>query len=160
GGGWRGGRYGGFGWGVEGEVTGLIREGDRIVGARGKAASGAFEIKADLVVGADGRHSVVRDRAGLAVEDLGAPMDVFWMRLSRRPDDGSDILGRIEVGRLFVMLNRGDYWQCALVIPKGTAEEVRRKGIEAFREAIAQLVPVGRDRVAELKSFDDVKLLT
>ena len=145
---------------MQAEVTDLVQEGGRVTGVRGTSPEGPFTVRADLVVGADGRHSVVRDRAGLAVEDLGAPMDVFWMRLSRRPDDGSDILGRIEVGRLFVMLNRGDYWQCALVIPKGTAEDIRRKGIEAFREAIGQLVPFGRDRVEELRSFDDVKLLT
>jgi len=156
----QGARYPGFHLRLQAEVTDLIRDGDRIVGARGKAASGAFEIKADLVVGADGRHSVVRERAGLAVEDLGAPMDVFWMRLSRRPDDGYAPLGRIDIGRVFVTLNRGDYWQCALVIPKGSADEVRRQGLPALRETIAQLAPFLRDRLDELKSFDDIKLLT
>jgi 2-polyprenyl-6-methoxyphenol hydroxylase-like FAD-dependent oxidoreductase len=145
---------------MQAEVTDLVEEGGRVTGVRGTSPDGPFTVQADLVVGADGRHSVVRDRAGLSVEDLGAPMDVFWMRLSRRPDDGTDIVGRIDVGRLFVMLNRGDYWQCAVVIPKGTAEDVRRKGIEAFRETIAQLVPFERERVDELKSFDDIKLLT
>src|SRR5262249_30291728 len=153
-------RYPTFTLRMQAEATDLIQEDGRVVGVRGTAPDGPFAIRADLVVGAEGRHSVVRDRAGLAVEDFGAPMDVFWMRLSRRPDDGPQTLGRIDAGKLFVMLNRGDYWQCALVIPKGTAEEIRQKGIEAFREAIAPLLPFGRDRAEELKSLDEVRLLT
>jgi 2-polyprenyl-6-methoxyphenol hydroxylase-like FAD-dependent oxidoreductase len=142
------------------EVTDLVEENGRIVGVRGTSREGPFEIRADLVVGADGRHSVVRRCAGLPVEDFGAPMDVFWMRLSRRSDDQYVPLGRIGNGRLFVTLDRGDYWQCAFVFPKGTADEIRRQGIATFRERIAALAPNFRDRVDELKSFDDIKLLT
>jgi len=153
-------QYPGFQLRMQAEATDLIRDGERIVGVRVRGPEGAFELRADLVVGADGRHSVVRERAGLEVEDLGAPMDVLWMRLSRRPDDEAETLGRIDVGRVFVMLDRGDYWQCALVIPKGSADEVRRRGLPAFRELIAQLAPFMRDRLHEIRDWDDVKLLT
>ena len=127
---------------------------------RATTPDGELTVRATLVVGADGRTSVVRERAGLTVEDLGAPMDVLWMRLSRRESDGGEALGRIAAGKMMVMLDRGDYWQCAYVIPKGAAEEVRSKGIEAFRQAIVSVAPQMHDRVQELRSFDDVKLLT
>jgi len=112
------------------------------------------------VVGADGRHSMVREKAGFTVENLGAPMDILWMRLSRKPQDSAETFGHMEAGRMFVMLNRTDYWQCAFVIPKGGADTVRAKGIEAFQEAVRELSPWLGDRVKELKSWDDVKLLT
>jgi len=153
-------RYAGFHLRMQAEVTDLVQDGEQIFGVRGHGPDGMFEIRSPLVVGADGRHSVVRARAGLAVEDLGAPMDVFWMRLSRHPGDASEILGRFDAGRVFVMLNRGDYWQCALAIPKGSAEAIRSQGLDAFRDMVARLVPFGRDRVEELRSWDDVKLLT
>jgi len=156
----RGARYPGFGLRLQAEVTDLVQEGDRIVGVGGTSPQGAFEVRADLIIGADGRHSVVRARAGLAVDDLGAPIDVLWMRLSHKPDDGVETLGRFGAGGLFVMINRGEYWQCALVIPKGQADEIRRRGLEAFRGRVARLAPMLRDRLDELKSFDDVKLLT
>ncbi len=145
---------------MQAEVTDLLWEGERIVGVRGDDLSGPFEIAADLVIAADGRHSVLRERAELTVQDLGAPIDVFWMRLSRRPDDNVETLGRIDAGGILVMLNRGDYWQCALVIPKGQADAIRQQGLEAFRARIARLAPFLADRVGELRSFDDVKLLT
>jgi 2-polyprenyl-6-methoxyphenol hydroxylase-like FAD-dependent oxidoreductase len=103
---------------------------------------------------------MVRERAGLVVDDLGAPIDVLWMRLSRRPSDGAEPLGRIGAGKMMVMLNRGDYWQCAFLIAKGGADEVRARGLEAFRGAIVELMPNLRDRVGEIGSWDDVKLLT
>jgi 2-polyprenyl-6-methoxyphenol hydroxylase-like FAD-dependent oxidoreductase len=111
------------------------------------------------VVGADGRHSTVRERAGLVVDDLGAPIDVLWMRLSRQSSDG-DTFMRIGVRKALVMLDRGDYWQCAFVIPKGGAEEVRQRGLEAFRADIAELAPLLKDRVTELQSWADIKLLS
>ena len=119
-----------------------------------------MEVRAELIVGADGRHSTVRERAGLAVEDLGAPMDVLWMRLSRRPDDPEQPLGRFDAGQIFVMLNRGDYFQCAFVIPKGGFDALKAKGLDAFRDRIAAAAPFMRDRVGELTQWDDVKLLT
>ena len=153
-------RYAGFRLEMRAEATDLIEEQGRVIGVRGAASSGPFEVRADLVVAADGRGSVLRDRAGLAVEDLGAPMDVFWFRLSRAPGDPSETMGRFDVGRIFVLINRGGHWQCGYVIPKGTAEEVRRHGLPAFRSGVAALMPFLADRVAEIASWDDVKLLT
>jgi 2-polyprenyl-6-methoxyphenol hydroxylase-like FAD-dependent oxidoreductase len=126
-------RYAGFALGMRADVDELLFDGDKVVGLRAKTPDGDLEVRADLVVGADGRHSTVRERAGLEVEDIGAPMDVLWMRLSKRPGDGGQLMGRILPGRLFVMIDRGDYWQCAYVIPKGGFDEVRRKGLDAFR---------------------------
>jgi 2-polyprenyl-6-methoxyphenol hydroxylase-like FAD-dependent oxidoreductase len=153
-------RYPSFGLRLQAEVTDLLGEGGSVTGVKAKVPQGTLQVRADLVVGADGRHSAVRDLAGLDVEDLGAPMDVLWMRLSKRPEDGTETLGRIEAGRLFVMLDRGDHWQCAFVIPKGGLNELRRRGLSAFREAIVELNPSLADRVQELSSWDDVKLLT
>ena len=142
------------------EADGLLKDGDTVAGLTAQTENGPLEIRADLVVGADGRNSVVRDLAGLTTEDLGAPMDVLWMRLSKRPADGSQTLGRIQAGHLFVMLDRGDYWQCAFVIPKGGYDELRRKGLETFRKEIVGLNPALADRVGEIAFWDDVKLLT
>ena len=153
-------RYPSFALRTQAEVTDLVEDGDRVVGVRARVPGGLLDVRADLVVGADGRHSAVRDLAGLKVEDLGAPMDVLWLRLSKHAADGTQSLGRIDAGRLFVMLDRGDYWQCAFVIPKGGFSELRRRGLPAFRAAIVELNPVLADRVAELVSWDDVKLLT
>ena len=145
---------------MQAEVTDVIEDGDRIVGLRASTPEGLIEVRADLVVGADGRHSVVRALAGLEGVDHGAPMDVLWMRLSKSPSDGKQSLGRIGAGRFFVMLDRSDYWQCAFVIPKGGINELRRHGLPAFRAAIVELNPTLADRVQELASWDDVKLLT
>jgi 2-polyprenyl-6-methoxyphenol hydroxylase-like FAD-dependent oxidoreductase len=142
------------------EATDLIEENGRVTGLRAKSPTGDIAITAELVVGADGRHSVVRERAGLVVDDIGAPIDVLWMRLTRRPTDGSEPLGRMGAGKIFVMIDRGDYWQCAFVIPKDGHDEVRAKGLDAFRAAIVAVAPQMHDRVNELKSWDDIKLLT
>ena len=142
------------------EATGLLEEAGRVIGVRGTAATGPFEVRADLVVAADGRSSTLRARAGLHVEDLGAPMDVLWFRLSRSPRDPDATMGRFDVGRIFVLINRGTHWQCGYVIPKDGAEEVRRRGLEAFRASVAGLVPFAADRVGEIRDWDDVKLLT
>jgi 2-polyprenyl-6-methoxyphenol hydroxylase-like FAD-dependent oxidoreductase len=145
---------------VRAEVTDLIRAGGRVTGVAAETPAGPLEVRADLTVGCDGRHSTVRRRAGLPVKDLGAPMDVLWMRLSRQPGDPERPVGRFDAGRIFIMLYRGDYWQCGFVIPKGAHEAVRARGIEAFRADVAAVAPVLADRVGELKSWDDVKLLT
>ena len=145
---------------MEAEVRDLIFEGGRVTGLRAATRDGELEVRADLIVAADGRHSTVRERAGLEVIDLGAPMDVLWMRLSRDPDDPGQTLGRVDTGRIFVMLNRGDYWQCAFVIPKGGIDDIRRRGLIALREEIAGLAPFLRNRVDELKDWSDVKLLS
>jgi 2-polyprenyl-6-methoxyphenol hydroxylase-like FAD-dependent oxidoreductase len=121
---------------MQAEATELVVEDGRIKGVRARTPDGIMEVRADLVVGADGRHSTVRDAAGLKVEDLGAPMDVLWMRLSRRPGDPDQPLGRIDAGQVFVMLNRGDYFQCALVIPKGGFDQVKQLGLTGCASAL------------------------
>jgi 2-polyprenyl-6-methoxyphenol hydroxylase-like FAD-dependent oxidoreductase len=145
---------------METEVTGLLFDGDRVTGVRVQSPTGVRELRADLVVGADGRGSLVRETAGLESVEFGAPMDVLWMRLSRKPTDPSQLFGRIDFGRIFVMIDRGDYWQCALVIRKGAFETIRARGINALHDDIVQMNPFLRDRVAELRTWDDVKLLT
>jgi 2-polyprenyl-6-methoxyphenol hydroxylase-like FAD-dependent oxidoreductase len=153
-------RYNGFQVKMQFEATDLIQENGRISGVIAKTPEGMVEIRAALTVGADGRHSIVRERAGLEVMDMGAPMDVLWMRISRRPGDRVETLGHAEAGKILVMINREDYWQCAFVIPKGAANEIRARGIEQFRETIATLEPLLRDRVGELRDWNDVSLLT
>jgi 2-polyprenyl-6-methoxyphenol hydroxylase-like FAD-dependent oxidoreductase len=155
----RGQRYPAFHLRMEAEVTALLEEGGRVTGVTAKTSAGELEVRAELVVGADGRSSVVRDRSGLQVDDLGAPMDVLWMRLSRRPSDPAPVL-RFDRGKLLVMLDRGDYWQVGLVIRKGGAGEIRQKGIEALGRGVVELAPFLQDRVGELGSWDDVRLLT
>ena len=153
-------RLPGFRLMMQAEATALLEDAGRVVGVQARTAQGPLEIRAALTVAADGRHSVLRDQAGLEVRDFGAPMDVLWMRLSRRPGDPPNTLGRINAGRVFVTLDRGDYWQCAYVIPKGGNDALRRDGIESFRENVAAVAPFLRERVGELRGWDDVKLLT
>jgi 2-polyprenyl-6-methoxyphenol hydroxylase-like FAD-dependent oxidoreductase len=144
---------------MEAEVGELILEGNQITGLHASTPNGALTVRADLIVGADGRHSTVREKAGLQTMDLGAPMDVLWMRLSRGADDPAQTVGRFDTGGIFVMLNRGEYWQCAFVIPKGGFDEIRGRGLVFLRDEIARLAPHLRDRTAELKDWSDVKLL-
>ena len=153
-------RYPNFKLMMRTEVTDLVDENGRIAGLKAMGPDGAVDIRAILTVGADGRHSTVRARAGLVVEDVGAPMDVLWLRLSRRASDSGEALGRAESGHIFVTINRGDYWQCAFVIPKGGFADIQRQGLPAFCDSIAQLAPELHDRVNELQSWDDIKLLT
>jgi 2-polyprenyl-6-methoxyphenol hydroxylase-like FAD-dependent oxidoreductase len=154
-------RYPGFNLTMSMEAIDLIEEGGRVVGVRAKAEGGGeFDVRGDLVVAADGRHSVLRRRAGLAVRDLGAPMDVLWFRLSRQPGDTAETMGRFDPGAIMVMINRGTYWQCAKVIPKGGIDEVKAKGLPAFKAGLAKSLPFSADRADEIGSWDDVKLLT
>jgi 2-polyprenyl-6-methoxyphenol hydroxylase-like FAD-dependent oxidoreductase len=145
---------------MEAEVTGLIEENGVVAGVRGQTPRGSLDVRAGLVVGADGRHSVVRSRAGLNVKDLGAPMDVMWMRISRRPDDRAQTFGHVDRGRILVLLNRETYWQAAFVIAKGEAGRIRERGLEAFQEEIGRLEPSLRSRLQEIRDWNDVSLLT
>jgi 2-polyprenyl-6-methoxyphenol hydroxylase-like FAD-dependent oxidoreductase len=153
-------KYPAFDLHMKTEATELIEEGGRIVGVRAKSPDGEIEIRADLTVGCDGRHSTLRARAGFAVEDIGAPMDVLWFRVSRQQSDTAETFGHMEAGRMIVMLNRTSYWQCAYLIPKGGIDAVKAKGLDAFRDNVAFMSPFLRDRLGEIKSWDDVKLLT
>jgi 2-polyprenyl-6-methoxyphenol hydroxylase-like FAD-dependent oxidoreductase len=153
-------RHPGFDLRMRAEVTELIRDGDRVAGVRARTPEGVLEVRADLVVGCDGRRSTVRALGNLEVEDTGAPIDVLWMRVPRRPDDPDQPLGRFDPGQVLVMLNRGDYFQCALVIPKGGFDAVKAQGLDAFRARIAKAAPFVRDRVGAIRTWDDVKLLS
>ena len=153
-------KYPNFRLRMQAEVTGLIEEGGRVAGVRAQTPAGALEVRADLVVGADGRHSTVREKAGLQTIDLGASMDVLWMRLSQRSGDPKESMGRFDPGHVFVMIDRGDYWQCAFVIPKGGFADVKARGLDAFRAEVARVAPFLRDRVGEIADWDRVKLLT
>jgi 2-polyprenyl-6-methoxyphenol hydroxylase-like FAD-dependent oxidoreductase len=153
-------RYAAFQLKMQAKVTELIEEDGRVVGVRAETPDGPLAVRSTLVVGCDGRHSTVRERAGLKVNDVGAPIDVLWMRLSRRPDDPEQPAGWFDRGRILVMIDRGNYWQCAFVIPKGGYELVRDRGLDALREDIADIAPFVGRRVGELRTWDDVKLLT
>ena len=153
-------RYKTFDLRMQADATDLIEENGRIVGLIARTPDGELTIRADLTVGCDGRHSTVREKAGFVSEDYGAPMDVLWFRLSKKTSDSADTFGHVEAGRLMVMLDRGDYWQCAYVIPKGGIERVKSEGLEAFRGRVVEMSPFLADRVGELKSWDDVKLLS
>jgi len=153
-------RYSQFDLRMRAEATDLIEQAGKIVGVRVKTPEGELIVHADLVVGCDGRHSTVREKAGLQSDEYGAPMDALWFRITRRDSDGADVFGHIEAGALLVMLDRGDYWQCAYVIPKGGIDRVKANGIEAFRNRVVALSPFLADRVGELRSFDDVRLLS
>jgi 2-polyprenyl-6-methoxyphenol hydroxylase-like FAD-dependent oxidoreductase len=152
--------YPGFSLMMQAEVTDLIEQGNKVAGIKCLTPQGPLEITADLVVGADGRHSLVRSRGGLPVTDLGAPIDALWFGLSRRPGDSPDTMARFDSGSILVMLNRGDYWQCAFVIAKGGFETLKQKGLESFRATIAGLMRLAGARMGEIRSWDDVKLLT
>ena len=145
---------------MEAEVTELIEEGNTIAGVKATTPTGEIEIRAQLVVGCDGRKSVVRERAGLQIESLGAPIDVLWFRLARRPSDPGQVLGRFVTGKIMVMLNRDSYWQCAFVIPKGAFAGIKQRGLESFRADIVSIASFLDDRVVELQDWESIKLLT
>jgi 2-polyprenyl-6-methoxyphenol hydroxylase-like FAD-dependent oxidoreductase len=156
----RGKRYPTFHLHMRAEAIDLVSENGRIVGVRATTPDGAMEVRADLTVACDGRHSTIRERAGLRAQDLGAPMDVLWFRLRKEATDPGESMGRFTAGHIVVLINRGDYWQCAFVIPKGGFEETRRAGLPAFRNEVARLVPIFADRVDELADWEQIKLLT
>jgi 2-polyprenyl-6-methoxyphenol hydroxylase-like FAD-dependent oxidoreductase len=149
-------RYPTFRLRMNAEVTGLIEQDGRICGL----TTSKEEINADLVIGADGRRSTVRAHAGLEVENRGAPIDVLWFRLSRKPGDPENSMGRFDPGAALVLINRRDYWQMGYVIPKGGADELRGAGLPAFRERLVRLLPWMADRAAELAHWDQLSLLT
>jgi len=153
-------RYPNFHLMMEAEATDLIEENGRVTGIVADTRQGRVEIRASLVVGADGRHSIIREKAQLPLQEFGVPIDVLWLKLSKRDTDSATTLGRIVAGVIFVTLDRGDYWQCAVVINKGGAEALRAQGLDAFRALIARVAPDFANRVSEVQSWDQVKLLT
>ena len=149
---------------MEAEVTNLIEEQGRITGVEALTPQGQLRVKTDLVIGADGRHSIVRKLAGLDVQDLTSPIDVLWMRLSKKPGDPAQTAGYFNFGRVLVMLDRGDYWQCAFLIRKGQFDEIRNKGLPHFREDVTKIAPFLKDRLAgdgaEIRSWSEVQFLS
>ena len=146
---------------MQAEVTDLVTAADsRVAGVRGHSPEGAFELRADCTVGCDGRHSTVRAAAGLAVEDVGAPIDVLWFRVGRDPGNEDAALARVAPGHFVVTIDRGDYWQCAFVIPKGDAEALQRQPIEVFRAQVVATAPLLESHIGDVRSWSDVKLLT
>jgi 2-polyprenyl-6-methoxyphenol hydroxylase-like FAD-dependent oxidoreductase len=145
---------------MESEATEVLVARDCVKGVRATTKQGELEVLADLVVACDGRHSTIRAKAGLDVMQIAAPIDVLWMRMSRKSTDPEQSLGRVDAGKFLVMLNRDDYWQCAYVIPKGGLDAIRAEGLPAFRRDIAEIAPFLSDRAEELKSWEDIKLLS
>ena len=142
------------------ESRSLIEENGSVAGLRAVSEEGEIEIRSSLVVAADGRASQLRDLSGLEVQDFGAPIDVFWMRLARKPDDSTESIAHISSSGFLVLINRNDYWQCAMPIRKGHAEEIRAQGIGEFRSRITRIAPSLADATQGLRDWDDVKLLT
>jgi len=152
--------YSGFHLHMNTEAIDLLTENGVVQGAVAMKDGRQFVIRADLVIGADGRHSTMREKSGLKRRNLGAPIDVLWFRVSRKNNDPDRPLGVFDRGRIFVMIKRSDYWQCGFVIPKGEFDSIRARGIDRFRADIANLAPILEDRVPEIESFDAVKLLS
>lgn len=142
------------------EAVELVRDGSRIVGVVAKVPDGTLQISADLTVACDGRHSIIREQAGLKVENIGAPIDVLWFRVGKSKTDSDGIFARLQRGQMMVTIDRDDYWQCAYVISKGKIDDIKARGLDAFRDNVASLAPILRSRISDVKSWDDVKLLT
>ncbi|MBV9104122.1 MAG: FAD-dependent oxidoreductase, partial [Candidatus Eremiobacteraeota bacterium] len=153
-------RYAGFHLEMQAQALDLVHAGDRVCGVQAQTPSGPLTVNAELVVAADGRHSTLREVAKLPIRDIGAPIDVLWMRLSRHPDDPGQTFGNITSGGILVAIDRREYYQCAFVIRKGEFADIQAGGLENFRTTVARVAPSLADRVQEIRSWDDIKLLT
>jgi 2-polyprenyl-6-methoxyphenol hydroxylase-like FAD-dependent oxidoreductase len=142
---------------MEAEAVDLIVKNERVCGVRLKDGE---EVKARLTIAADGRDSILRDKARLPKQDLGAPIDVLWFRLPKEKTPVNETGGTFGAGTFLVELDRGDYWQCAYVVPKGAAEEIRRAGLADFRSSVARAAPELAAVVDTLEDWDQVKLLS
>jgi 2-polyprenyl-6-methoxyphenol hydroxylase-like FAD-dependent oxidoreductase len=156
----QGGRFKSLNVMMNANATDLLWAGDRVIGVKARTPEGPIEIRAELTVGCDGRHSIVRQCAGLEVVEIGVPMDVLWFRAPRRQNETENLLARIETGKMLVTFDRGDYWQCAYVIPKGQNDAVRARGLDAFRNDVIGMAPILASGISDVRSWDDVKLLT
>ncbi len=142
------------------EGVGLVRDGQRIVGVEARSPEGEVRIEADLVVACDGRHSTMRRAAGLEVEEFGVPIDVLWFRISRHAQDPDQVLGTVNYGKALILINRGDYFQAGLIIRKGSLDEIKSAGLDAFRDGVVRIAPYLAGRAGEIESWDQIKLLT
>jgi 2-polyprenyl-6-methoxyphenol hydroxylase-like FAD-dependent oxidoreductase len=146
---------------METEAKDLLAQGERIAGLVATGPNGHLQIRSGLAIAADGRGSILREKSGLALREIGAPFDVLWLRLPRLDSDPVDVIGRVKAGLLLVMIYRGDYWQCALIVPKGSFEQIKAEGLPAFRERLKNIAGFAADRVdGAITDFDQVKLLT
>jgi 2-polyprenyl-6-methoxyphenol hydroxylase-like FAD-dependent oxidoreductase len=145
---------------MEHEVVDLIFEGEQVAGARAKTPEGERDFRADLVIGADGRHAITHTRAGFELQELGAPIDVLWMHISKREGDPEQLFGFFRHGKLLVLINRGDYYQAGFVIPKGGIDAIKQRGLSVLHGEIVELAPFLRDRISELGDWSKIKLLT
>lgn len=142
------------------EATDLLRDGERITGVVAQREGRELQVRADLVVGCDGRHSVIRKAAGLEVIEHGVPIDVLWFRISRKRDDPAQVLGNVNYGKALILINRSDYFQAGLIIQKGSYDQIKARGLDAFRADILAIAPFLGDRVNELHDWEHVKILT
>jgi 2-polyprenyl-6-methoxyphenol hydroxylase-like FAD-dependent oxidoreductase len=145
---------------METEVIDLLTENERVIGVRAKTPRGELEVRADLVIGADGRHSIVQARAGFERREFGVPIDVLWTRISKKQGDPKQTFGFFQHGKLLVLLDRDNYWQCGFVIPKGGFDEVKARGLPELQNDIVSFASFLRDRVTELDDWSKIKLLT
>jgi len=155
-----GGRFASLNVMMNANATDLIWSDDQVVGVKADTPEGPVEIRAALTIGCDGRHSVIRQSAGLEVEEIGAPMDVLWFRAGRRENENESLFARVQPGKMLVTFDRGDYWQCAYVIAKDQFDAVKARGLDVFRNDVIGMAPVLSAGMADVKSWDDVKLLT
>jgi 2-polyprenyl-6-methoxyphenol hydroxylase-like FAD-dependent oxidoreductase len=157
---YQGSLYPGFNLLKEANVTELLLEKGRVSGVKAEIPDGVVEVHAATVIGADGRSSIVRKLAGLRVIDTGSPIDVLWFRLTRRKEDPGQTLGRFDNGKIMILIDRGEYWQCAYVIAKEELKNLQERGLDHFREELAEVTPFLRDRLSELTDWEKIKLLT
>ena len=142
------------------EVVDLIIEGDRVVGVRVKTPDGFLDFRADLVIGADGRRAITHRRAGFEIQELGVPIDVLWMHISKHDSDPEQLFGFFRHGKLLVLIDRENYYQAGFVIPKGGIEIAKQRGLPALHSEIVALAPFLKDRITELDDWSKIKLLT
>ncbi len=142
------------------DATDLVWSGETVAGVKADTPEGPVEIRADLTVACDGRHSIVREKARLEIKEIGAPMDVLWFRAGKAKDESESVFARVETGKMMVTFDRGDYWQCAYVIAKNQYDAVKARGLDALRDEIVRLAPVLKSGISDVKTWDDVKLLT
>jgi 2-polyprenyl-6-methoxyphenol hydroxylase-like FAD-dependent oxidoreductase len=145
---------------MKADATDLVWSGDRVAGVKADTPEGPVEIRADLTIGCDGRHSIVRQCARLEVEEIGAPMDVLWFRAGRHANENESLFARVDTGKMMVTFDRGEYWQCAYVIAKGQYDAIKARGLDAFRNDVISMAPILKSGISDVKTWDDVKLLT
>jgi 2-polyprenyl-6-methoxyphenol hydroxylase-like FAD-dependent oxidoreductase len=153
-------QFSGFDLRMEHEATGLLTSNGRIIGVEARTPSETVQIAADLVIGCDGRHSIIRQAANMEVVELGVPIDVLWFHISRKSSDPEASLGNVNYGKALVLINRSEYFQAGLIIRKGSFDQIQQQGLDAFQQSIARIAPFLGDRVSELKDWEQIKLLS